>query len=233
MFTRTRILAHLILLATTTVIELSSGFFGVADDQRAKTFTETTTSKPTIDEPGIYGADDATEQQIHAIIDRFADASMDLPEIRIYVHDTQEPCNDNMGLYSKGGDQYRIDVCETYDAVITHELVHVWEYHTMTDATRQMFLDRIGFGTWNDGDTPHRSRGVEQVAYLVTWGLEADPIQAMTLNHHREDLDLFELLTGTTSPRIDHLDTSTDNPTPAPVRLTIDLTDIVSDPNFQ
>ena len=56
----------------------------------------------------------------------------------------------------------------------------------------------------------------------------------MSLGHYAEDLDRFELLTGTPSPRIAHLDTTADNgSTPAPVRLAVDVSDIVVEPIFQ
>ena len=52
----------------------------------------------------------------------------------------------------------------------------------------------------------------------------------MSLGHYTEDLDRFEMLTGTPSPRIAHLDNGS---SPAPARLAVDVSDIVAEPVFQ
>ena len=189
-----------------------------------------------VDPAGIYGADEAMNQEILDAMDRFEDAGLELPELRVYVHDSDEPCNGNanMGLYNKGGDQQRIDLCHRSPNVGIHELAHAWEYHNMDDTTRQAFLVRADLSTWNDTDVVHRARGVERVAYAIVWGLDDQPIQRQLLSAYSENLDHFELLTGTPSPRIAHLAaTANDGSTPTAVRLAVDLSDVVVEPNFQ
>ena len=169
------------------------------------TAAEDITAEPELDPHGIYGADPAFEVEIVETIAMFDRSGLTLPELRIYVHDSQEPCGDNLGLYSKGGDPHRIDVCNHSTRLVMHELAHVWEYHNMDDSTRRAFMERSGAKVWNDHSVVHPARGVEQVADAIKWGLDSAPIQSMSMNYYAEDLERFELLTGVASPRIAHL----------------------------
>ena len=99
----------------------------------------------------------------------------ELPALRIYVHDSTEPCRDNLGLYGTGGDKERIDICTFEESVLQHELVHAWEHHSVNDATRDAFQAHMGLDNWNNHDEPHYSRGIEEAAYLLVWGMEDGP----------------------------------------------------------
>ena len=185
--------------------------------------TETTeTTEPALDPYGIHGADNHAEAIIAQALDRFAEAALPLPELRIYVHDSQEGCDGHQGLYSNGGDPHRIDLCDL-DATI-HELAHAWEHHHLTDQTRTAFMDHYDIEGWNDPDLAHAHRGVEQVAFAITWGLADQPVQAMLADHYADQLERYELLTGTTSPRLDTTHTHT--------TLDIDIDTTTTDPNF-
>ena len=74
----------------------------------------------------------------------------------------------------------------------------------MADSTRESFMEQATLANWNDHDAPHPSRAIEQVAYLISWGLDSQPLQRITANQNKEDLDRFEQLTGIPSPRISH-----------------------------
>jgi hypothetical protein len=210
MSTRASILAQIVLLAATLVIKLPGEFQLAADHQITRSHTKAI-GTVVADRVGIYDADDALEREILDAVDRFTDAGLTLPELRIHVHESAEPCRGHMGLYNKGGDQHRIDLCQPYPEVITHELAHAWDYHNLDDATRQAFLDRAGLRVWSDQDVPHPARGVERAAYLISWALEDQPIQAISLGHYVEDLERYELLTGSPSPRIAHLEATRDS----------------------
>ena len=125
--------------------------------------TDTCSNQPTVDDYGIYGANDEARTVIADAIDRFAAAGLPLPQLRIYVHHTDQGCFGHQGLFTKGGDLHRIDLCDL-DATI-HELAHAWEHHHLTDTTRQAFMNTFNIDTWNDNDTAHAHRGVEQVAF--------------------------------------------------------------------
>lgn len=201
---RIRTLVSIILLTLATW-QLEESRLAPIEAQLAMN-TVRTIPERTVEPAGIYGADDALEREIFSRIDRFAEAGLVLPDIRIYFHDSREGCRGHMGLYGKGGDQHRIDLCELYPEVVTHELAHAWEYHKLDDATREAYLRRADLSNWNDKDSPHPSRGVERVAYLISWGLEERPIQKINRRHYAEKLELYEFLTGRPSPRIAHLE---------------------------
>ena len=153
---------------------------------------------------GIYGADANQAADLAEAKDAFAAAGLPLPELRIYFHSTDDACRGNHGLYGKGGDKHRVDFCTSVASVIRHELAHAWEHHNMADSTRQTFMEQAELSNWNDHDSPHPSRAIEQVAYLIEWGLDSQPLQRISANQNAEDLDRFELLTGDPSPRISH-----------------------------
>ena len=232
MLIRTRILARILVLATTAVIQLPSQLGAADNDQAPNSYTSTLPtasnteiSEPILDPAGIYGADDELEQEILDAIDLYTNAGLGLPELRIYVHDSYEACDGNLGLYSKGGDQHRVDICEWDPKLISHELAHAWEYHNVDDATRQAYLDRARLKVWNSHDVPHPARGVERVAFVISWGVVDQPIQIMTKGHYTEELYQYELLTGMPSPRIAHLDAAPQNPTQQPTRPNVSATD--------
>jgi len=153
----------------------------------------------------IEGADLATQLVIEASVTRFAQAGLALPDLHIRVHPSAEPCRGHMGLYGKGGDKHRIDLCEIHTEVVLHELAHAWEYHSLDDQARSRFLLDVGLKVWKDKDVPHTSRGIERMAYVVAWGLYDQPIQCITLAHYRDDLSLYESVTGLRSPRMAQL----------------------------
>jgi hypothetical protein len=160
----------------------------------------------TLDPYGIYGADEDERAEVEAGIEALTSAGLPLPDLRIYVHDTEEGCGGNLGLFRQGGDLHRVDICLVEQALIRHELAHAWEHHSMDEATRQEFMERTGLETWNDHDEAHHSRAIEEAAYLVVFGLESAPIQRISASHYSEDLALYELLTGSPSPRVSHWD---------------------------
>ena len=63
---------------------------------------EVSTEQETTDDFGIYGADAATETMIIGAIRQYGLAGIIIPELRIYVHDSQDPCLGNLGLYGLG-----------------------------------------------------------------------------------------------------------------------------------
>ena len=166
----------------------------------------------TLDAYGTYGADATQAADLATAMDAFASAGMPLPELRIYFHSSDDACRGNHGLYGKGGDKHRVDFCTSVASVIRHELAHAWEHHNMAESTRETFMEQADLANWNDHDAPHPSRAIEQVAYLISWGLDSQPLQRITANQNSEDLDRFELLTGSQSPRIAHWDDEAASP---------------------
>jgi len=174
-----------------------------ADPQNTPETAENETIE-TVDAYGIYDADTNQEADLAEAMATFASAGLPLPELRIYFHSSDDACRGNHGLYGKGGDKHRVDFCTSVASVIRHELAHPWAHHNMADSTRESFMEQATLANWNDHDAPHPSRAIEQVAYLISWGLDSQPLQRITANQNKEDLDRFEQLTGIPSPRISH-----------------------------
>jgi len=150
---------------------------------------------------GTYGADPTEMAILSEARELFSAAGLSLPPLRIYFHDSQDGCLGNLGLYNNHGDTNRIDICLSDQRVIRHELAHAWEQHRSAGASRPTFLAQAGSVTWDDQSTPHPARGIEQAADLVSWGIDTPPIQLINASHHAEQLALYELLTGSRSPR--------------------------------
>ena len=72
--------------------------------------------------PVVSGADDDSGAAIVAAVDAFEDVGMHLPELTIVVHDSYDGCNGHPGVFSKGGDKNRVDICFRDLGEINYEL---------------------------------------------------------------------------------------------------------------
>jgi len=151
---------------------------------------------------GIHGASDEFESEIRGAINAFEAAGLDLPELAIFVHNSNGPCDGNGGLYSKGGDQNRVDICVQGFLLVLHELAHAWEYFNVDEPTRLTFMTLVGVEVWNDPELAHGSRGVERAAATVSWGIQEGEISNMSGGYYATRLQGYELLTGSPSPRM-------------------------------
>lgn len=154
----------------------------------------------------IRGADDEQEQTILDAIYLYENAGLELPPLKIHVHEDSVECEGAPGLYSKGGDLNRIDLCAPSMAMSIHELAHAWERHNVKDSTRAEYMDETGAVVWNSHEVSHPARGVEQFAHTIEWGLKTEKIQRISLPYHERDIRLFELATGLPTLRISEVD---------------------------
>lgn len=180
-------------------------FLAVAAVLAAALVADTSVGAPQAAVPlEISGADAVASQIIEESIARYDDVGLALPTLRIHVHGTSEGCNGAGGVFRKGGDPHRIDLCGEIRAHLTvlHELAHAWARHYLSEDTKQAFLDDTGL-TWTGADVPWRERGVEAVAITLAWGLVPDaPLRGEPSEDTAELLRHFELLTGKPSPRL-------------------------------
>jgi hypothetical protein len=154
-----------------------------------------------MDPPGIYGADDQFTAVIESAIDRFDGVGLTLPELRIYHHSDPSGCPGATAQFNQDGSGTRVDLCTQVGYTLLHELAHAWEYHTMSDETRQAYLEITGLPTWADPEVGWADRGIERAATTIAWGLLETPITNSAA--FVDELRSFELLTGIASPRID------------------------------
>lgn len=152
------------------------------------------------DAPGIYGANSKDAAEIRRAFDLYAAADLTLPSLRIYVHSTNEGCNENDGLFNKDYTGHRIDVCDV--RVLVHELAHAWEHNHMDETGRQAFMDYAGLEVWSDYDTRYAQRGVEQVAEVIASGVRDGQVSVEHLDLYHEHIHRYRMLTGKPSPRI-------------------------------
>jgi hypothetical protein len=161
--------------------------------------------KLALDPSGIYGADAELEALIEAAIELYQTAGLIVPALRIYAHDTSDGCRGMSGLYSQEPPVDRIDLCTRLQATVLHELAHAWEHHSMSEDTRQAFLEHTGLKAWQSyGDVEWEDRGIERAAQIIAWGLM--DIQITNTERFLEELYRFELLTGIPSPRLPNRD---------------------------
>jgi hypothetical protein len=126
-------------------------------------------SVPTVDLTVVGGT---IEQRgsVDRAVAHFAGAGLELPGISVVIHDTDAGCDGYDGAFRSR--EWRLDVCNPHWMIVLHELAHAWEYATLTDETRAEFMDMRGLATWNDGATPWKERGVEDLAEVIVWGLQ-------------------------------------------------------------
>lgn len=210
---RTIVLARLLVLVTLAGTQIAGPSAPVERGARTGPSSQQAPSPP--DQPTVIGAGEGALEAIEAAIGRFDQAGLHLPTgLVIHVHRSDDACAGHNGLYGRDGDSLRIDLCDPHPAVIRHELAHAWERHKVDDATRRAFMDRLGLDTWNDHAISHPSRGVEQAAAIISWGLQDRPIQSINRRWFEDKLASYHLLTGRPSPRI--RSTGKTNPPPRP-----------------
>ena len=108
-------------------------------------------------------------------MDRFEQAGLDLPPLRIYVHPNRDGCDGHMGFYGQHAERDRIDLCTRSEFYVLHELAHAWEQRGLSDARRQAFLHHAEM-EWYDANARWTQRGVESLANTVAWGLLGRPL---------------------------------------------------------
>ena len=137
---------------------------------------------------------------------QFDDLGLDLPPLVIEYSESREPCKGAAGLHYPPGrgpngappEASYVVICNQSRIVLLHELGHAWDYHNLTDDTRQRLLDHWGLERWRDLDDPWEQRGVEAAAETIalTLFLTRPTTRAGTLDY----VCSFPVLTGRPLP---------------------------------
>lgn len=101
---------------------------------------------------------------------RFAEAGLSLPEVDYVFHDDLEECGWHGGSYRPS--TLTVTICNRDPKTLIHELAHAWETTSLTDETRTRFMELRGLSEWTGRSVPWSERGAEQVAEVITWGVE-------------------------------------------------------------
>ena len=101
---------------------------------------------------------------------RFDAAGLSLPEVVYVFHDNLEECGGHGGTYSPS--TRTVTMCNQDPKTLIHELAHAWETTSLSDEMRADFAELRGLKVWHDHSVPWAERAAEQVAEVITWGVE-------------------------------------------------------------
>jgi hypothetical protein len=149
----------------------------------------------------IFGADAEHARQISWAFARFEAAGLhDLPPLEVHLHASRDECKGWLGSYRAG----RIQLC-TMDSsdpyakkFALHEMAHAWTEANVDLAIETRFMRLRGVDAWNDPNLEWKSRGIEQAAEIIAWGIGEGEIQPLLPEpaETQELIDAYVLLTG-------------------------------------
>ena len=153
----------------------------------------------------VMGGTVVQREKVLTEIGRYTSAGLELPGLEVHIHEDRSGCGGNHGVFIKAPDRWRINLCDAREIVIRHEVGHAWAAHNLTSNQRDAYVNHWGFESWNATGTAWSSRGSEDAANVLAWGL--DPLQ-LDRNAFLPDGPLaeraraFEMLTGIEAPRL-------------------------------
>lgn len=195
------------------------GTFALASRTRRVAFAAGLIGLSIIGGPNSGSADDSISVddlgRLEWTHDRYLAAGLPFPEVDIEFHHDDAPCEGNMGTLRRQEDGSRIvRVCADHHdpairdswrrKTIVHELAHVWEARHLSDEVRAEFMQLRGLDHWNDRTEPWHDRAIEHAAEVITWGIGDPAWRFATLPDSacEQMAEAYELLTGTTAPRV-------------------------------
>lgn len=128
------------------------------------------------------GPDD--EEVVEWARDRYREARLSLPPIRVSFHISSDPCEGARGGHLIENDVSRVLICIAelgssrelkVKRTLLHEFAHAWDAHYLTQDIRDKFIELRGFEGWSF-EVPYEERGSEHAAETITWGLIDEPI---------------------------------------------------------
>jgi hypothetical protein len=147
----------------------------------------------------------------HELVDwargRFDAAGLELPPVTVRFDSTRELCKMQFGLFEQDEFGYRITICtfdgDTFGAelarrrTLLHEFAHVWDAENLTDADRDVLIDRFGVDAWIDGADDWDERGIEHFAETFVFGLLDQPRRSLEIEVECPEVAAtFESITG-------------------------------------
>lgn len=150
----------------------------------------------------IVGGTSAQWARLDLATERFSDAGLELPPLRVFFHGDPERCDGHRGLFRPQFSIVQVHICsDEVDTVYEHELAHAWASANLDSETRARFMDMAGYDTWNDAASPWNERGVEGVAVTIQQGISGTPLPPVLSEGMLLRVSAYELLTGRQSPR--------------------------------
>lgn len=144
-----------------------------------------TVAVPATGEIEVVGTvDSADEEAVDWAIDRYREARLSLPRIRVSFHRNSDPCEGAQGGYLIEDGVSRVLICVSESGslrelklkrTLLHEFAHAWDAHFLTEEVRKEFIERRGLEEWST-KVPYEERGSEHAAETITWGLMDEPL---------------------------------------------------------
>ena len=173
----------------------------IARDAAASGAVEATNNVSADPRVVIDGGTADQRQTVLNAVDRYLSVGLALPDLRVQFHTGGKAgCGGFQGLFQSEGDIAVIDLCYPGEFLALHELGHAWERFNLDDRQRADFERLTGSTTWRSTEVVWRERGAERAANVLAKGLLSTPLE--TARHHAHDFELFEALTGITTPRL-------------------------------
>lgn len=170
------------------------------------------TASPTIGPVAVEeSVADVDEDAVSWAQDRYREAGLSLPDMRVSFHADTEPCEGARGGHLVEDGVSRVFVCITEQGstrdlqikrVLLHEFAHAWDHHSLTDQIRSHFMAFKGFPGWSF-EVPYDERASEDAAEIITWGLMDRPLLFNSLDgvwSWEERLGGYRILTGSAPP---------------------------------
>jgi hypothetical protein len=148
----------------------------------------------------IDGGTPERSQTVLAAVDRYLSVGLELPDLRVRIHDGEAGCDGYQGYFHSEGEVGVIDLCYPGEFLALHELGHAWERFNLDDRRRAEFERLTGSTTWRSTSVVWHDRGAERAANVLAHGLLSTPLE--TTRYHAREFELFEALTGHVTPRL-------------------------------
>lgn len=121
----------------------------------------------------VVGASAEEQKTLDDALSLFEQAGLELPPLIIEFADTADSCDGYHALFRTETEDTpaAITICHWLRLYLLHELAHAWDHHTLTDGTRQRFLEHWGLEDWADPNDEWGDRGIEMAAHSIAWSL--------------------------------------------------------------
>ncbi|KAA3637869.1 MAG: hypothetical protein DWP92_07145 [Armatimonadetes bacterium] len=148
----------------------------------------------------IEASDPSQTEMAERAVDRFAQAGLKLPPLRIVFPGRDlSLCGGAQGRAYLSAEPVEVRMCWNSEFTLLHELAHVWEAFNMAASRHEPFMNmREGVASWAGLGVAWESRGREHAANVIGWGLLEDPhpISRTYPNDIASMIEAFTFLTG-------------------------------------
>lgn len=173
-----------VILSPVVMAAAAGAFYGLASAQGTDALQQMQ-GMPEIGEIIVEETLDPTDEGVvDWAVDRFREARLPLPSIRVSFHGDSDLCEGAQGGYRTEQGVSRVLICipelgssreRKLKRTLLHEFAHAWDVHFLTDETRVAFMELRDLEGWSF-DVPYAERGREHAANTITWGLMDEPV---------------------------------------------------------